>query len=1300
MAFIGLHNHTHYSNFRLRDSISKVDSLIEYAHELGHKGIALTEHECITSSLDAVKFYYSHKDDPGWNDFKILCGNEIYLCPEHVNAENKEGNVFPHFLLIALNAKGHEQIRELSTRAWDHAFKQVMTRVPTYYNDLVEIIQPDQGNVVGSSACLGGSLPTQLLKYRQPDNSVPADVWQQCIDWIDFMTDIFGKGFFFLELQPSNNEEQIYVNQKLIQLSEETDTPYIITTDSHYTKKEDKEAHKIYLSSQDGEREVDAFYETTYVMSEAEIHEYMDQYIGHEAVETGFNNTMRIYHMAEMYDLRKELRIPYIPFNKEEPDVTLYQKYKDKIPHLSFFYDTEVESDRHMLRDLLIGIDQDPYYQTPEAFESIDTCLKSIVDSSEKQHVHWSAYLLQIAEYVKIAWEAGTLVGPGRGSGVGFCILNILGITQINPLRETTQTYHWRFLNPERASVLDIDIDIEGAMRDTVIEALKEKYGQDRVSKVLTLSTEKSKSAILTAARGLGIDTDIAQYIASLIVADRGTSRNLQVMYYGDPDNDISPVWEFRNEMKNYPELWEMAQKFEGLICGVGSHAGGVIIVDEPFTKTTALMRTNSGDIVTQFDLHGCEEVSLIKVDLLSIESLDKIYVELNLLLKDHQIEWQGSLEDTYEKYLGVYTLDRTNKEMWKMLWDHKVLSFFQMEKESGIQAVALAKPESVDDLATINSVMRLMAQEKGGETPLHKYARFKNDITEWYKEMDEAGLTLEEQEILKEILGVSCGICEAQEYLILLVTHPKIGGFSLGWGDKLRKAVAKKQPKMFIELEKEFFQNAEEKGLSKNLVNYVWHVLISTQRGYGFNKSHTLAYSIIGLQELNLAYHYPIIYWNTANLIVDSGSLEENDSESTDYGKIATAMAKMKEEGVNIALPLINSADFSFVPDVKNNRIIYSLKALCGLGKEDAYDIISKRQYTSFESFMEVTSLKNKAIITLIKAGAFTELDNPDPRQTMMKYLKNYIFKPCEQLTFQQYGQLEKLQMIPDHLHLASRIYHFRSYVLDDYFLYQTIIDSSKKVPKKGYHDRYFKLDQRSMEFFTENFDEDSCVVGVDQTSYVISEKAFLKVWKEKIKPLEEWFKKESTLQEYNRRKFEICWDSNATGTREKWEMDALCFYYTKHELADLDTEYYSVEDFYSLPEEPEAYDYYTRYINGEKKQIPKNRIARIAGTVIDKNNDKHVVTLLTTTGVVNVKIGKGQYSFYNRRISKDGTVIDDSWFKRGTKIFVCGYRRESQFFAYRYADTVYQHTIMKIDSVDSTGRAEIITERERVDG
>lgn len=1304
MSFFGIHNHTAQdSNLRLRDSINKIEDMIDYAHELGHKGIVFTGHESITSHLDALKYYNSKKDLEDWDGFKVALGNEIYLCNESVNAENIGQNRYPHFILVALDETGHKAIRELSSKAWtENAFMHVMYRVPTYYSDLEAALQTYKGHLVGSTACLGGALPYRILQYRQ---TFDKDIWQSCIQWVEYMNEIFGKGYFFLELQPGETEEQIYVNQCLINISEQTGTPYVITTDAHYLKKEDRVIHKTYLNAEDGDREVDDFYATTYVMSEAEIHSYMDSYLGEEVVQKGIDNTMLIYDMIQDYQLTKDLEIPYIPMNTQEPDEILYNKYKSSIQLLEEFASSQYDSDRHLVREIISYIDTDEYYQNDEAYFKINECLSYIKDSSEKMRVRWSAYLLQVADYVDLAWKAGSLVGAGRGSGVGFCLLHILGITQINPLRENTQTFPWRFLNPERASVLDIDIDIMSSMRDTVIQALKNQYGEDRVSKVMTLSTEKSKSAILTAARGLGIDNDIASYIASLVVFDRGNPRSLRQMYYGDDDN--APVAEFVREMDSYPELWETAQKIEGLVCGVGSHAGGVIIVDKPFTESTALMRTKSGDVITQFDLHMCEDCSLIKIDLLCIDALDKIYETLMLLLKDGVIEWQGSLKKTYEKYVGVYTLEREKEDMWEMLWDHKVLSFFQMEKESGKQAIALSKPHSIDDLATLNSVLRLMAQEKGAESPLQKYARFKNNIQEWYDEMTEHGLTQEEQDILKSIIGVSYGICEAQEYLVLLTQHPKIGGFSLAWGDRLRKAVAKKKPKDFLQLEKEFFANAEEKNLSKNLINYVWNVLISTQRGYGFNKSHTLAYSIIGGQELNLCYKFNPIYWNTSNLIVDSGALDEESNDSTNYGKMAVAMASVQKEGVNVTLPIVNDADFGFKPDVDNDRIIFGFKGINGINTEVSQLIIQNRPYSSIEEFctklIDTKLIKNAQMIKLIKGGCFTELHDKDRKVTMEWYLRKYVFKPCEGLTMQQFNKMKELQFIPEDLDLQLRVVNFKKYVLDDEGLYEKHIEEGKKIPKRGYHDGYYILDNNSQPFFKQHFTEDS-VVGIKGEYYIVSEKKFTKEADAKIQPLKEWMASEDTLAAYNEALFKELWNQHADGTVARWNMEALCYYDAEHELEHVNEELYGIVNFFELPEEPQPYEWYTRYINGEPKAMPKYKISRIAGTVLNADKNHHLVTILTKYGVVNVKVNKGHFAFYNKTISQvleDGTKkrIEESWFKRGQLITCQGIRRDEQFIPMIYNDTIYKHTVNLIQEVYEDGTLLMQTERTKLE-
>jgi DNA polymerase-3 subunit alpha len=350
----------------------------------------------------------------------------------------------------------------------------------------------------------------------------------------------------------------------------------------------------------------------------------------------------------------------------------------------------------------------------------------------------------------------------------------------------------------------------------------------------LTIGTEKSKSAILSAARGLEIDNDTAQYICSLIPSDRGITRTLSQCYYGDKENNYAPISNFKKVMDSNPELWKVAQKIEGLVCRIGIHAGGLILVDEDFTESGALMTAPDGTIITQFDLHDSEKVSNIKYDALSVEAVDKIQVCLELLVKYGYIKQYPTLRETYENAIGIYNLERDDIKMWQMVWEHKIQSLFQMEKMSGIQGIELTHPSSVDDLATLNSVIRLMAQEKGGEQPLNKYARFKKDINLWYKEMSDYGLTSQEQEILKGVLGISSGMCESQERFMQLVQIPECGGFNLNFADKLRKSIAKKNPEEFKNLEKEYFKVVEEKGLSKKLCEYVWYVCIYTSRGYG----------------------------------------------------------------------------------------------------------------------------------------------------------------------------------------------------------------------------------------------------------------------------------------------------------------------------------------------------------------------------------------------------------------------------------------------------------------------------------
>lgn len=703
-----------------------------------------------------------------------------------------------------------------------------MRRVPTYYQDIIDVIGKNPGHVIGMTACLGGFLPHLILDWAPTNDE---SKWDYIIRWCRRMEEIFGKENFYLEMQPSPNPEQKLVNCTLLRLAKELDVKYTITLDAHYLKKEDRVIHKAYLNSQNGDREVDGFYATTYLMGHEEIRSYMSE-LSIEQIQEAYNSIIEIQNKCENYSLKKPLKIPQLPW-KNFNDIMDADDWCKKVPEFEPFLSSKYIGDKELVKAIIQKISSDVRLQNQATYDAINTCLEMTRISSDVNKAHWSAYYLNLQKIIEACWEAGTLVGPGRGSGVGFILLYLLDITQINPLWERTQTFPWRFLNPARVSVLDVDIDIEGGRRAQVLNHFREVYGSDRVANVLTLGTEKSKSAILTAARGLGIDVDVASYLASMIKSERGIMQTLDQTFYGDEENGIFPNKKFVEEMtQNYPELWKVAHKIEGLICRTGIHAGGVIFVDEPFENSTALMRAPDGTIITQYDLHDAEKVSLIKYDILSVEALDKIHTCLDLLIKQNYIQPEATLKDTYEKIIGIYNLERENQKMWKMVWEHKINALFQMEQQSGIQGIALAKPTSVDDLATLNSVIRLMAPEKGAEQPLHKFARFKHNIQDWYDEMDNYGLTKEEQKILEPVLLTSNGICESQEGFMQLVQIPECGGFDLTFADKLRKSIAKKNPAEYEKLTKQYFENMREKNLSEHLCNYVWNVLVATSRG------------------------------------------------------------------------------------------------------------------------------------------------------------------------------------------------------------------------------------------------------------------------------------------------------------------------------------------------------------------------------------------------------------------------------------------------------------------------------------
>ena len=500
-----------------------------------------------------------------------------------------------------------------------YRIKKVKSNEDFMINETVYCLNTNSHNFVLNNIivhnCLGGFLPTKLLQWKETSDEV---FYNKILSWLKNMQSIFGKEDFYLEMQPSDNPEQIFVNNELKQISKKLDIKYIITTDSHYCKKSDRSIHKAFTTSQEGDREVDEFYATTYMMDTQELESYFS-YFTKEELQQAYQTIKEIKEKCEDYSLLKPLKIPRLKWKEQNPITDFELKnYISLIPELEKFVNSESYADNYLVKAIINGIKKHSDLQNKEAYDAINTCLDMTWISSEVNKAEWSAYFLNLQQNLEVCWDAGTIVGPGRGSGVGFILLYTLDITQINPLREKTKTQPWRFLNPARVSVLDVDVDIEGTRREAVLQALRNFYGEDRVSNVATFGTEKSKSAIQTSARGLGLDNDTALYISSLIPADRGQVRTLKQCYYGDEENNLAPVALFVKEMNNNPELWTVAQKIEGLICRIGEHAGGVIFVDEDFTNSTALMRAPNGDLITQFDLHDDEAVSQLFIRLIN----------------------------------------------------------------------------------------------------------------------------------------------------------------------------------------------------------------------------------------------------------------------------------------------------------------------------------------------------------------------------------------------------------------------------------------------------------------------------------------------------------------------------------------------------------------------------------------------------------------------------------------------------------------------------------------------------------
>ena len=1304
-----LHWHHDYSNIRLPDSTNTIKKSILKANEMGLAGMAITDHESLGGHVKAIKTVEALKEEGKIEkDFKLVLGNEIYLVGslEEVRDNYVGGGVtkFPHFLLLAKNAEGHEALRKLSSIAWSNSFYTgTMERVPTTMEDLARIAKEHKGTLIASSACLGSFTSICLLALKSEIPVEEKEVWQQRLfDFIEWNIDVFGKEDFYLELQPSADYEQRTVNEGLVKLAEMFDLKLITTNDVHYLRPEDRKIHSAYLNSKQEERETDSFYAHTYLHEVDEMFNKL-HYLDQSIVEKSFENTIEIIEKCEEYSLEAPTKIPVTRLPEFEVQHLFHGAY-DKYEYIAKMAHSEEEQDRYLLHLVEDGFLEMIPYQTisKEYFHKvlarIDVELEQLWKISEKMNQAMSSYYVTTAKIVNLIWgddcgedsrTEGSLLGSGRGSAVAWITNYLLGITQVNPLDYGIEIPYWRHLNHLMGDVssLDIDLDVTSTKKKYIINRMKDFYGEDKVVAVCTYGKEKPKSAINTACRGLGLDSDIGQYIGSFIPFERGEHWSLTDCLYGNPEEGREPVKQFINEIEKYEGLKETALNIEGLINKRSIHAGGILVLNEPYFKSNALMKAPNGELISQFNLDYSQACGSIKFDVLTIEANDKLQTVIELLLDYGEIEWQGTLRKTFNKYFHPEVIDKTSPHLYDLISEDKVPDLFQFSTALAQSVIKKSKPSNLIETTAINSIMRLMSD--GKEQPIDTFVKFKENPELAYEEMRTFGLDDEDIAIFEKHLRPLNFVADTQESVMLMAMDEKISGFDLYEATKLRKGIAKKKKEASLEIKELLYKKAEELGNKKERVDYLWHQ-IERMLSYAFSLPHTLAYSLIALEEVNIFNDYNPLYWQTACLTVNSGSQEVSDDtkeKSTNYGKIASAIGKLKSYDVNVSLPDINYAKFAFTPDTENDRIVYSLKGIVGINDETVGQIIENRPYASFEDFYdkmyETGLLKKAQMVKLIKAGCFNEFDS------QLMVMKQFIMKLVDvktSLNMQNLKSIIRLGL------LDGPEFHKWNQLFEIVF---ALKDNTYKVGK----DKYFAISYDLLEDFIGVFGTADGLQALEDGSWGISEKEFKKMYDKILVPFKDIINKEDFIRAYNNAQFFEIWGDLADGTVAKWQMESVSYYNDEHELDGVDKDFYGITNFFDLDVKPKIIG----MNNFKGRQFPIYETYTLIGTVLDRDKNKKQISVLTPNGVITVKAQGGSFSHYDKTISRNvggkKQTIEKSWFTRGNLVMLKGYRREDQFVLKTYSKgSEKEHTVQLITDVREDGTILIKSERERV--
>lgn len=625
------------------------------------------------------------------------------------------GQKYYHFILIAKDAIGAKGIREMSSIAWMNSyFDRGLERVPLLKSELYDIMERYRGHIIGTTACIGGELGVAIMNLdkceRLKDDANAKRYHEQIVQFLEFGKMVFGDDFY-LEVAPGESEEQILVNKRIKRISEAFEIPMCIGSDAHYLSKEDRYVHKAYLNSKGGEREVDAFYEFTYVQSDDEVRQHLRPALSDDDIDRIFENSLKMKDSIEFYSLERPQMVPEVEV-KDYPKTTSWlgvNNWKaDELVTLRSLMMSDNIQERYWVNECLLAmqdkglLNDDRYWLRLEE----EARVKRVI--GEKLGTCMFAYPNTLKHYVDLFWECGSTVGAGRGSACAALNHYLLGITQLDPIEWDLP--FWRYLNDERTELGDIDLDLAPSKIQKIFREIRKERGELGLVQVCTFGTEGTKSAVLTACRGYrsdeypnGIDVDEAQYLSSLIPSERGFLWPIDDVVNGNAEKGRKPVASFISTVNQYPGLLDIITHIQGIVNKRSSHASGVILFDSDIYETAAVMRTPKGALITQWDLHDQEAAGGVKYDFLLTSVQDIIIQTIELLQEDGQIEKDLTLRQVYNKYLHPSVLPQNDDKMWDALANGDVLGCFQFDSAVGSQAAKKIRPHSPMEMADAN---------------------------------------------------------------------------------------------------------------------------------------------------------------------------------------------------------------------------------------------------------------------------------------------------------------------------------------------------------------------------------------------------------------------------------------------------------------------------------------------------------------------------------------------------------------------------------------------------------------------